>query len=157
VLSLDTGFARDYRPGAAYGDYFASPELMFPALVKDRRLGQKDLIYGIRVPGGGKAWPLADFAGGAVLNDRVGFVDVVLVGDPDGRGARAYASSGRRFERGPAPDELLSDRRLWHVHEDALVGPAGESLPRLPGHLAYWFAWAGYFEDAELGEAPAPQ
>jgi hypothetical protein len=34
VLALDTGFARDYRPGGAYGDYFAGPELMFPALFK---------------------------------------------------------------------------------------------------------------------------
>jgi hypothetical protein len=52
VVALDTGFVRDYRPGVAYHAYFASPELMFPALVKDRRLSQKDLIFGIRVPGG---------------------------------------------------------------------------------------------------------
>ena len=31
VLSLETGYARDYRPGKPYGAYFASPELMFPA------------------------------------------------------------------------------------------------------------------------------
>jgi hypothetical protein len=52
VLSLDTGFRRDYGPGVAYREYFAGPELMFPALVKDRRLPQKDLIFGVRVPGG---------------------------------------------------------------------------------------------------------
>src|SRR5215813_15612850 len=34
VLSLDTGFRRDYGPGVAYREYFSSPELLFPALVK---------------------------------------------------------------------------------------------------------------------------
>ena len=100
VLALNTGFARDYRPGAAYGTYFASPELLYPALVTDRRLRQKDLIFGLRVAGGVKAWPLADFAGGAAINDRVGFVDVVLFGDPQGLGARAYRADGHNFVRG---------------------------------------------------------
>ena len=36
VLDLATGFERDYRVGAAYGDYFASPETMFPARGSDR-------------------------------------------------------------------------------------------------------------------------
>lgn len=154
VLALDTGFVRDYRPGVAYKEYFASPRLMFPALVKDKKLGQKDLVFGVRVPGGVKAWPLADFTDGAVVNDRVGFVDVVLIGDPQGRGARAYQADGRRFARGSALDELTSGDARWRVTESGLIGPKGESLPRLPGHVAYWFAWAGYFEDAQLGEPP---
>jgi len=156
VLALDTGFVRDYGPGVAYGEYFASPELMFPALVKDKRLSQKDLIFGVRVPGGVKAWPLADFAEGAVINDRVGFVDVVLIGDLQGRGARAYRADGHRFVHGSAADELNSGGVRWRVTENGLIGPKGESLPRLPGHVAYWFAWAGYFENAELG-GPFPQ
>ena len=155
VLSLDTGFRRDYGPGVAYRDYFASPELMFPALVKDRRLRQKDLIFGLRVPGGVKAWPLDTFADGKVINDHVGFMDVVLIGDPSGRGARAYERRRRRFARGASLDEVLAGDVRWRITESALVGPGGESLPRLPGHVAYWFAWAGYFEDAVLG-GPSP-
>jgi hypothetical protein len=156
VLALATGYARDYGPGAAYGDYFASPDLMFPALVKDKRLTPKDLIFGVRVPGGVKAWPLVDFTGGAVINDHIGFVDVVLIGDPQGRGARAYRADGHKFVHGVTPDELMSGGTRWHVTESSLMGPNGESLPRLPGNVAYWFAWAGYFEDAELG-GPLPQ
>ena len=151
VLSLNTGFRRDYGPGVAYREYFASPELMFPALVKDRRLHQKDLIFGVRVPGGVKAWPLATLADGAVINDHIGFVDVVVIGDASGRGARAYERRGRRFARSASPDEVLAGDVQWRVTESALVGPGGESLPRLPGHVAYWFAWAGYFENALLG------
>jgi hypothetical protein len=154
VLSLQTGFARDYRPGAAYHDYFTSPDLMFPALFKDKRLEQKDLIFGVRAPGGVKAWPLADLANGAVINDRVGFVDLVVIGDPQGHGARAYRAGEHRFVRGATPDEITSGGERWSVTEDGLIGPSGESLPRLPGHVAYWFAWAGYFENAELGGPP---
>jgi hypothetical protein len=154
VLSLDTGFTRNYGPGVAYHDYFASPELMFPALVKDHRLAQKDRVFGVRVPGGTKAWPLTDFAGGAVLNDRVGFVDVVVIGDPQGLGPRAYQSAGRRFQKGGDPSAVTADGVPWRVAEEALIGPGGERLPRLPGHVAYWFAWTGYFENAELGGPP---
>ena len=155
VLSLDTGFRRDYGPGVAYREYFSSPELMFPALVKDRRLRQKDLIFGVRVPGGVKAWPLTTLADGAVINDHIGFMDIVVIGDASGRGARAYEARRRHFARGALPDEVLAGDARWRVTESALVGPGGESLPRLPGHIAYWFAWAGYFENALLGgQAP---
>ncbi len=151
VLALDTGFLRDYGPGVAYHDYFSSPRLMFPAAVKDERLRQKDLVFGVRVPNGVKAWPLDAFAGGRILHDQLGFTDLVLIGEPDGAGARAYEAGGRHFERGAAPDELVADGATWRMSEAALIGPDGTSLPRLPGHVAYWFAWAGYFDGAILG------
>lgn len=155
VLSLDTGFTRDYAPGAAYRDYFASKDLMFPALTKDRRLPRKDLVFGLEAPGGAKAWPLSAFKGGKVINDRVGTLDVVLVGDAAGETVRAYDAKGRTFAAGPTPDLLRAGAEEWRVTEPALVGPNGKTLPRLPGHLAYWFAWAGYFPDIPLGR-PSP-
>ncbi|MBI1775155.1 MAG: DUF3179 domain-containing protein [Proteobacteria bacterium] len=154
VLALDTGFVRDYGPGVAYRDYFASPKLMFPALVPDGRLKPKDRVFGLRVPGGSMAWPLSRFSGGAVVNDSVGLLDLVIVGEADGSGARAYESGGRRFIAGADHDHLIAGDETWLATEAALLGPAGQSLPRLPGHLAYWFAWTGYFADAPLGGSP---
>ncbi len=44
---------------------------------------------------------------------------------------------------------------LWRVEEAALVGPDGTRLERLPGHVAYWFAWDGYMGvESELYQAP---
>jgi hypothetical protein len=151
VMSLHTGYARDYDPDAAYGAYFSSPDLMFPAVVTDRRLQRKDIVFGLRVVGGAKAWPLARFAAGAVVNDRVGLVEVVLIGDADGRTVRAYERRRHSFEA--ASEGRLRDDggRIWHIEEDALLAEDGTRLPRIPGHLAYWFAWSGYFEAAELG------
>jgi hypothetical protein len=41
-------------------------------------------------------------------------------------------------------DTLFQGQEIWKVTEDALVSPSGRTLPRLPGHIAYWFAWSGY-------------
>ncbi|MBV9522125.1 MAG: DUF3179 domain-containing protein, partial [Alphaproteobacteria bacterium] len=153
VLSLETGYDRDYRPGVAYRDYFASRELMFPAATADGRLHPKDRVFGLRVPGGVKAWALDRFIGGQVVQDRVGFTDVVVIGEPDGEGARAYEARGRHFARGAAVDELVADNEHWRITEGALLGPNGANLPRLPGQVSYWFAWSGYFEGALLGES----
>ena len=155
VMSLRTGYTRDYEPDAAYGAYFNSSDLMFPALVTDRRLQRKDLVFGLRTAGAAKAWPLARFAGGAVVNDRVGPVEVVLLGDAEGRSVRAYESSGRRFETAGGGRLRDAAGGIWRVEEEGLAGSDGSRLPRLPGHLAYWFAWSGYFEAAEL-DIPTP-
>jgi len=29
-----------------------------------------------------------------------------------------------------------------------LIGPNKQNLKRLPGHIAYWFAWSGYFPES---------
>ncbi len=149
VLDLDTGYVRDYSPGRPYGAYFASPNLMFPARVTDSRLEAKDQVYVVRVRGQEKAWPLNLFEGGAIINDRVGDTAVTLVGEASTRTVRAYESSGQSFMRTPQASQLKSgDGSLWRVTEDALESLSGARLPRLPGHIAYWFAWQNFMPDA---------
>jgi hypothetical protein len=63
---------------------------------------------------------------------------------------RAYERGAHRFE-GQTRDALLDERgRAWKVTEEALVGPAGERLARLPGELAYWFGWFAFFPQTEV-------
>jgi Protein of unknown function (DUF3179) len=152
VLSLETGYDRDYTPGKPYGAYFASPELMFPALVPDRRLAPKAYVFALRADGQDKAWPLDAFAGGAVINDRVGEQAVVLIGDAATRTVRAYRAAGQSFEPTADRATLRAGEETWRVEETALVGPDGQRLERLPGHIAYWFAWQGFIEGAPLAE-----
>ena len=152
VLSLETGYERDYTPGEPYGDYFASAGLMFPALVADERLAPKDYVFALRVDGHDQAWSLEDFAGGRVLNAQVGDLPVVLVGDAATRTVRAYESGGRDFAAGSEPTTLVADGQDWQIEEDALVGPDDARLARLPGHIAYWFAWQGFIDGAPLAE-----
>ena len=156
VLSLDTGHSRDYGSGAVYAAYFASDELMFPTRVDETRLKGKDYVFGMRDVAAAKAWPLAAFEGGRVINDRIGRRDIVLIGDAATRSVRAYDRGDRAFEAGIGDGALRGpDGGLWRIEESALVGPDGTRLDRLPGHVAYWFAWDGYMGvESELYQAP---
>ena len=164
VLDINTGFERNYTTGAAYGDYFASPETMFPVGKRSAALDPKTQIYALRVEDVPKAYPLERLVTQRVVNDTVGEKNVVLVTTGDllelaGQSVRAGAvsySAGaevRTYERGSetfrvGPDEhSLFDEvgRLWSLSEGALVGPTGQSYPRLSGHLAYWFGWFAFF------------
>ncbi len=144
VLSLDTGYSRNYGSRVVYAEYFASPDLMFPTTVNEAQLRQKDYVFGIRDVAASKAWPLEVFTGGAVINDAVGLREVVLMGDTETRTVRAYDRDGRMFEATAERNSLRGPEGLWKVEEEMLVGPDGTRLARVPGHVAYWFAWDGY-------------
>ncbi len=144
VLSLVTGYDRNYGSGVVYDKYFSSPKLMFPTVVDQSRLKQKDYVFGIRTFGGAKAWPTSAFEGGKVINDQVAGLSVVLVGDRLGRTVRAYERGDLAFEVGDRPDRLSQNGEVWAVTEEHLIGPNRQRLPRVAGHIAYWFAWDGY-------------
>ena len=153
VLSLDTGFNRVYEPGRPYGEYFASPDLMFPAVVLDRALNPKDYVFALRVGLAEKAWRLTAFEGGKVLNDSVGEIDVVLIGNAATRTVRAYDAGGRDFEAaGDGSLRDTGDGSVWQIDEEGLIGADGTRLARLGGHIAYWFAWTGYKPQAPLAD-----
>jgi len=104
VLSVNTGFERDYGSGVVYRDYFASPELMFPARVDQTRLAQKDYVFAIRRFAASRAWALHLFEGGALINDAVGDLPIVLVAARTGRPARPYERRARHVLRAsPGP------------------------------------------------------
>ncbi|MEM8591446.1 MAG: DUF3179 domain-containing protein [Pseudomonadota bacterium] len=153
VLSLETGHFRDYDSGVVYREYFASPDLLYPTITDEARLLQKDRVFGIRVAGGAKAWPLEAFANTPVINDAVGFSNVVLIGDAAARTVRAYDRGQFEFSLDGAA--VTGPGGVWTVTEAALVGPAGEHLSRVPGHVSYWFAWDGYLgAESELYSTP---
>jgi Protein of unknown function (DUF3179) len=153
ILSLDTGYRRDYDSGVVYNEYFASPDLMFPALADQGRQRQKDYVFGIQQFGAAKAWPITAFARHPVINDAVADVAVVVIGDADTRSARAYERGALQFSR--RSGTLRSDDgTIWTMGEEALTAPDGRSLPRVAGHVSYWFAWDGYLGDAAELYAP---
>ena len=155
MLSLDTGSDRDYTSGRPYASYFSSPDLMFPALVEDTRLKPKDYVFALCSGVHEKAWPLSEFAGGRVINDRIGTLDVVLIGDAASRTVRAYDARDHDHDftatAGDA-DTVESEGHGWTIEEESLASEDGQTLPRLPGHIVYWFAWSGYKAGAPLYE-----
>jgi hypothetical protein len=171
VLELETGFDRYYLPGAAYGHYFASDATMFPVWQRGEQLEAKDRIYALRVDGIPKAYPLALLVGEGVVNDVVGDTNLVLVAargrvtvngsslqagnvtyDAGGE-VRAFLRGDEVFSQGTTPDTVIDERgREWTVTEEGLLSPDGELVPRLSGHLAYWFGWFAFFPNTLVYE-----
>ena len=145
ILSVDTGYDRDYGSGQVYKEYFSSPDLMFPTNVRKRAgFTQKDYVFGIRTTGAAKAWPLSAFKDRRVINDAIGGRAIVLIGDAATRTVRAYERKDRQFS--DLKDGKLVDAAGggWTLTEADLRGPDGQRLPRIAGTLSYWFAWDGY-------------
>ncbi len=146
ILSLNTGHRRDYGSGVVYNDYFGSPDLMFPALVDESTHRQKDYVFAIRAFGAARAWPIKAFGSRPVINDAIADTPLVLLGDPASRAVRAYERGTWRFEQADA-GLVDADGGTWTVTEEALLRGDGQSLPRVAGHIAYWFAWNNYLGD----------
>lgn len=145
VLSDETGHRRDYGSGVVYNSYFSSPDLMFPAQVDQQAHAQKDYVFAVREFGAARAWPLDAFAGTPLINDAIGTTNIVLLGDAESRTVRAYERGDRTFVA--SGTGLTADGQPWTATEDALLGPNGATLPRVAGHIAYWFAWDNYLGD----------
>lgn len=149
VLALETGYQRDYGSGVVYQDYFASKDLMFPAVADQTRQKQKAYVFGIRRFGGAKAWPLSAFKKTPVINDSVADFPVVVMGDAAGRSARAYERGDLTFTV-KAGKLTSDDGAVWQLGEEALLAADGRSLARVAGNVAYWFAWDGYLGDGAV-------
>ena len=153
VLSLDTGHRRDYSEGAAYRDYFATDDLMFPVPVLDTRLKNKDEVFTVLLAGHPEA-PLAISAGFLAANpihrDAIEGTALVVLTDPSGAN-RAYASEDVTFTRYDG-DRTVEDRSgtIWTMDEHALTAEDGRALRRIPAQRAFWFGWHAAFPNTRL-------
>ncbi len=144
------GFA--YRPGAADQ---ARQGVSFPVWQRSDALDDDAEIYALRLGAAAKAWSLEPLLELGLLHDELGGVPLVLVAEESGA-VRAYESGGRRFRRAGA-GLVDGDGGEWRITEAGLVAEAeGETsvevaaLPRVPGHVAFWFGWFGFYPETEV-------
>ncbi|VAW78946.1 hypothetical protein MNBD_GAMMA12-3238 [hydrothermal vent metagenome] len=71
VLSLDTGYTRDYRSESAYAEYRSSNNIMFPVPQTRRELPNKELVIGVILHGKAKAYPIKFFSKKSVVKDTL--------------------------------------------------------------------------------------
>lgn len=164
VLSLDTGFTRDYTEGAAYREYFATDRLMFEVPGQDTRLRNKqevlvlrrELLHADTTP---VALAVSLLRREPVFSFGTGDDAFVVVTSP--RGAHRVYRRGRVLFAGTAPTvaprrgelarQLLdTEGGVWNVTPDALISGSGTRLPRVPAHQAFWFAWHAQHPDTVL-------
>ena len=153
VLSLDTGYMRDYAEGAAYRDYFATDALMFQVPVLDRRLKNKDEVFALllaRHPEAPLTIAAAFLAANPVHHDAIEGTALVVLTDPSGAN-RAYASEDVTFARYDG-DRRVEDETgtIWTMDEYALTAEDGRVLHRIPAQRAFWFGWYAAFPNTRL-------
>jgi hypothetical protein len=161
VLSLATGFQRDYKPGGRPGDdpplAVSQPNPALPA---------GSVVYGVVLGGAARAYPVDRVAKQGAIDDELGGHPIVIVADPGAdprnrtirvfeRGDRVFIRSGHAF----LGASFINDQEghPWKIDEEALATPDGKKLPRLPGRLTNWAGWAAAYPQAGIyGEAKAP-
>lgn len=156
VLSLDTGYRRDYSEGAAYRGYFSTDALMFQVPAIDPRLRNKDevLVPRLTEDGGEKPLVIATrfLQDHRVYNVDVGHQRLVVVTTTTGAN-RVYKSGSHRFAAGSDDDHLVdAGGEMWIVKENQLRSARDPklALPRVPAHRAFWFGWFAQHPDTLL-------
>ena len=152
VLSIETGHARNYAEGEAYKDYFAHDNLMFPVLRLDKRLPNKARVF-IPRPKNFAVQPLAisvDFLKRKrIYQDQIEEQRMLIITERNGA-SRAYGIDYQQFKSYKNGRLLDNKSEEWEVTDDALIGPEGDHLLRLPAHEAFWFAWFNVFPETRI-------
>jgi len=148
----------------AYNNYYFSPQAgVIGERVRDDRLVGKELVHGLVLPQGRKAYAHRYLSDNPVVNDLVGNQPVLVAWDAVGRSAIAYDPTvdGQllTFEAHDPDDsgETLRDLEtgsVWSVLTgEALSGELeGSRLKVLNGFAVFWFAWSDYFPDTDIFE-----
>ncbi len=142
VLSLDTGYDRDYGEGVAYQQYFATDDLMFPVPKSDSRLNNKDEVFIVRASNYQNdplAISIKYLRKKNWHQDQINGTSIIVLSDKTGA-ARAYEAGDVTFasyKKGQLKDK---DELIWNVTEDYLSN-GSQQLKRLPAHNIFWFAW----------------
>lgn len=157
VLSLETGYSRDYGEGVAYREYFQSDELMFDVPERDGRLALKAEVVGV-LSNQDDLQNSALAISVEFLSDRPVYMNsyegrqLVVLTSAEGAN-RVYEAGARYFERFDSDGHLIdTDGGRWMVREAELIslGEHVERLARIPSQRAFWFGWYAQFPGTRL-------
>ena len=151
VLAIPTAYNRDYSEGAAYANYFATDDLMFPVPKMDNRLANKAEVLIIRAPNYRKN-PLAisinylrrkKWYAGKIQDTNF----VVVAGK---NGARAFDTGNIEFVEYKNSRLKDSTGENWTIKANQLISTNNQILPQLASHNIFWFAWFNSYPSTRL-------
>ncbi|NHJ48292.1 MAG: DUF3179 domain-containing protein, partial [Asgard group archaeon] len=156
VLSLDTGYARDYLH-FPYGEYNVMDKVFFPVKRKDEnnRLHPKTMVYGIEANGHAKVYPEDYILDQKIINDTVGKTPIVIITD-EANGVLAFEAdiSDEKliFERTETGLLDKSSRSKWDFTGKSTSGKfKGKKLKIRPDLLRmFYFAWVAFNPKVEV-------
>ncbi len=162
TVSPATGIERDYRVGAAYGEYFASSDTMFPTPITSKRYLPKERIMVAYL--GGRPWStsIKELRDAQVVHLGPADAGLLLVSlEPrarppaDGKlhpmhDALAFATGARKFKATESPRKVVDAQgEEWDVTDTGLVHPSLGRCERVPSHPAFGFAWDAHLNPRE--------
>ena len=153
VLSLGTGYPRDYSEGAAYRDYYATDDLMFQVPTLDTRLKNKDEVLGLvfpQHPDRPLAISLSYLIAHPLYLDQVEGLRFVVLTDASGAN-RVYEAADVAFTAWDGESAVQdASGRKWLLREASLLSEDGVVLHRLPSQRAFWFGWFSAYNHTRL-------
>jgi hypothetical protein len=160
TLDLNTGFVRDYAPGAGLRDEPVSDQPEYPLSEVDDRLPPETTVLGVTFDGVTRAYPAATLRTREVTHDILGDVGIVLISEGSSSAIRVYRSGGLELsvlsegENGLiATGDDGGDGTRWFVQEEALVSTTdGRRYESVATDESYWFAWAQTHPDTTIWE-----
>ena len=164
VISPVTGlyepssYVPESDPSSFYHDYRSSPDTRFPVWQRSDQLVTKDVVLGVEIGDGSKAYRLPVSQQSRVINDEVGGTSLVVIASATSQSGRAYESRGRTFKvvlgdsSSDAPTALVDKTGdTWSVTEQFLISQRdGSGLPRIPTVTSFWFGWFSFHPDTEV-------
>ncbi|MEO8505596.1 MAG: DUF3179 domain-containing protein [Acidobacteriota bacterium] len=141
----------EYRPGAG-GERRRG--VRFPVGGSSTRLPESAEIYGLRNGAAAKAYLVSALVATGVVNDQIADLTLVVLADGASGAIRAYRRARHVFAL-DLNRRLLDERgEVWQMEESVLTGPDHEHLERLPGTLAFWRGWFGFFPHTDVYGQP---
>ncbi|CAN5267929.1 hypothetical protein BH11CYA1_BH11CYA1_33050 [soil metagenome] len=141
VLSLDTGYSRDYGEGVAYKNYFATDELMFTVQAFDSTLPNKAEVLVLPWATHNTAISTTLLKSHPIYQAKVDHKPILILTDKTGAN-RVYRTEV--WFTNLVTDTVLLDKsgRKWNVEEAYIqCQSTKERASRLPAHRAFWFGW----------------
>lgn len=155
VLSKDTGSVRPYGADP-YGDYYTSPDILFPISNRDSRLELKEIVVGFKNNGLSKAYKLQDIEKLKVINDRVDNKSITFF-SLHPLMARLFDSSvdGQPliFQYNSTSNSITDKKTgsQWNFEGKSIQGPLkGKELLRLSFDEGYWFEWVVFHPETKV-------
>lgn len=146
-----------------YEDYFQSETRLgiFGTRNPDASLPGKEYVLGVSAGTARSAYPFRHLSVQPLVNDRVGTEPVVVVFAKESATATAFSRrvGGKTLEfrqlRAEGGELLMTDAQTgstWRALEGvALTGRLmGQRLSRVPGTLAFWFAWKQIYPETAV-------
>ena len=155
VMNADPAVAQ--RTGYRYVEGAADEAragVEFPVWRQSDLLERTARVYALRIGAEAKAYPLDKLRAEGLVHDELGGLAIALVVDSESGAVRAYERRDMTFlppATGPLRQLQGEDGTAWTMTEEGLVPDAeGEMLPRVPGHVAYWFGWYAFYPETEV-------